>query len=101
MTTYAETLDAERRRNILALLVENNGQGNERVLFQALRALGLGTALEQAGVRALLRWLEARDCLVVQMINETMMVAQISDRGRLVVAGSVSVDGIAPPSAVA
>jgi hypothetical protein len=97
---YSDRLATERRRAILALLVQDSGRGNERVLFQALRALGLGTGLEQADVRALLRWLGERDCLTTQMFDDTLMVVQITDRGRLVVDGSLSIDGIAPPSAV-
>jgi len=98
--SYGETLAGERRRAVLALLVEDGGQGNERVLFMALRALGLGKALEQTGVRTLLRWLEARELVTANLVQETMLVGKITDRGRLVVDGSLSVDGVAPPSAV-
>ncbi|WP_439532052.1 hypothetical protein [Polymorphobacter sp.] len=100
MSGYSDRLSSERRRSILALLVQDSGRGNERVLFQALRSLGLGTGLEQAGVREQLQWLAARDCLTTRMFDDTMMVAEITDRGRLVADGSLSIDGIAPPSAV-
>ncbi len=100
MTSYADNLAAERRRAILALMVDGSDRANERVLFQALRALGLGTGLEQAGVRALLVWLEARACLTTEIVSDTIMVARITDRGRLVVDGALKLDGVAPPSAV-
>lgn len=95
MTNYGERLASERRRALLALMKQDGGRGNERVLFQALRALGLGTGLEQNGVRELLRWLEARDCLTTRMFDEVMMVAELTDRGRLVLDGSLSIEGIA------
>ena len=95
MTGYSERLAAERRRAILSLLVQDGGRGNERVLFQALRGLGLGTGLEQAGVRELLLWLEQRGCLTTKMFDQVMMVAEISDRGRLVLDGSLTLEGIA------
>jgi hypothetical protein len=98
--SYTETLAAERRRAILSLLVQDAGRGNERVLFQALRAVGLGAGLEPGDVRELLRWLAARDCLTIALVHETMMVATITDRGRLAEDGSIKIDGVAPPSAV-
>jgi hypothetical protein len=91
---------AERRLAILQLMIEDAGQANERTLFIALRQMGLGVALEQAGVRALIVDLEARMCLTTTLYDDTLLVAKITDRGRLVVAGDLTIDGIAPPSAV-
>lgn len=97
---YAERLAAERRRAILQLLVEVEGHANERTLFIALREMGLGTGLEAAGVRALIGDLEARMCITSSIYGETLLVAKITDRGRLVASGDVRIDGIAPSSPV-
>lgn len=98
--SYSQRLAIERRRVILQVLIEEGGQSNERSLFIALRAMGHSVGLEQAGVRKLLADLETRACLTTEMYDDVLMVARITDRGRLVVAGDIRVDGVAPPSPV-
>lgn len=97
---YNAALDAERRLALLKLILEDGGKSNERSLFIALRAIGQGVMLEQSGVRQLLLDLEQRMCVTTDLYNDTLLVAAITDRGRLVVAGDLEVDGIAPASAV-
>lgn len=94
---YAEEVDARRRLQILRLLVEDGGQANDGTLLTALRMIGERMAMDQAAVRRLLGELAARDCLVTEMVRDTVMVARISERGRMAAAGDVSVGGVDSP----
>ncbi|AJP73158.1 hypothetical protein [Sphingomonas hengshuiensis] len=96
---YAEEVAARRRLLLLQLLIEDGGQGNDGTLLTALRTMGERQALDQAACRQLLRDLADRDCVVVGMVRDTVMVARITERGRMAVAGDVSIGGIASPFA--
>lgn len=95
--SYVDHLAADQRLEMLKLMLEQAGHGNDRVLESGLRRRGLGAGLEPSSVRALLRDLEARDLVTIELVDSTVMVAHITPRGRLVVAGDLEVDGVASP----
>lgn len=97
MNSYAETVDADRRMKILKLMVEEGGQSNDGSLVTALRMIGDRKYLDQEAVRRLMRDLAERDCITIDMVRDTVMVGRITERGRMAVAGDVSIGGIAPP----
>lgn len=96
---YAEEVDARRRLQILRLMIEDAGHGNDGTLVAAMRAIGERAGLDQAAVRRLLRELAERDCVTTEMVRDTVMVARITEHGRMAVAGDVSIGGIASPFA--
>src|SRR3546814_18473251 len=95
--SYAEHLAANRRLAILKLMLEEAGHANDSILELGLRELGHRKGLERAVVRSMMRVLEALDCLTIEIVHDTVMVAHITPRGRLVAAGDLEVDGIASP----
>ncbi len=94
---YAVSVDARRRLQLLQLMIEDGGQGNDAALLSAMRAIGERQALDQAALRRLLRELAERDCVTTDMVRDTMMVARITERGRMAAAGDVSIGGIDSP----
>lgn len=94
---YAAEVAAQRRLDLLKLLVEDGGISNDGTLLTAMRAIGHVQNLDQGACRQLLRELQERDCAVIEMVRDTVMVANITERGRMAVAGHVSIGGIASP----
>lgn len=92
-----EMLLEDRRLAALRLLVEAGGSANESVLEMGLRALGHRAELDRAAVRQLLRDLEERECVGLELFDDRVMVATISRRGRLAAVGDVRVDGVKDP----
>ncbi|PZO89073.1 MAG: hypothetical protein DI623_11380 [Sphingomonas sanxanigenens] len=97
MNDIADGILANRRLAILKLLVEDGGHSNESVLELALRELGHRKGLDRAAVRQMMRELEERACVTLQLFRDTVLVAHITDRGRLAAIGDISVAGIASP----
>ncbi|MDF7776885.1 hypothetical protein P1X14_16630 [Sphingomonas sp. AOB5] len=95
--SYLDELNAERRLVILQLMIAEGGKSNDGSLLTALREMGLGKALDQQACRQLLRELAERDCATTTMFRDTVMVATVTERGRMAVAGDVSIDGIKSP----
>lgn len=96
---YSEHLAANRRLAVLKLLIEDCGHANDSVLEMALREIGHRANLDRAAVRTLMRDLEERACVTIDIVRDIVMVAHITDRGRMAAAGDVSIDGIASPHA--
>lgn len=96
--TYAEELKADRRLCILRLLLEQEGSANDRVLEIGLLALGHRAGLDRAYVRDLIRFLETAACVTVEMFRDTVMVANLTDRGAAVAEGRIRCEGVARPS---
>ncbi|MCW3835985.1 hypothetical protein ACFQ1E_08035 [Sphingomonas canadensis] len=96
---YAEETDAIRRLAILKLLIEDGGQGNDSTLLTAMRAIGHVQYMDQPAIRRLMRELAERDCATVEMVRDTVMVARITERGRMAAAGHAAIGGIASPHA--
>lgn len=94
---YAEETDAIRRLALLQLIVQDGGRGNDGVLLTAMRQLGHRQFMDQGAVRRLLGELADRACVTTEMVRDTVMVATITERGRMAVAGDVSIGGIASP----
>ncbi len=94
---YAEETAAIRRLDLLKLLVEDGGASNDGTLLTAMRAIGHVQYLDQGACRQLLGELRDRDCVTIEMVRDTVMVAKITERGRMAVAGHVSIGGIASP----
>jgi DNA-binding MarR family transcriptional regulator len=95
--SYADHLAENRRLAVLKLLVEECGHLNDSVLELALREIGHRKNLDRAAVRQLVKDLEERGCVTVEMVRDVVMVAHITQRGRLAAAGDVSIGGIASP----
>lgn len=95
--SFAEHIAASRRLNLLKLIAEDGGQSNDGALLTAMRMIGDRQALDKASVRQLLRELEERDCLTIEMARDTIMVVKITERGRMAIAGDVSIGGVASP----
>jgi hypothetical protein len=97
--SYTEHFRANMRLAVLKLLIEDCGHCNESVIELSLRELGFRKGLDRAVVRQLMRDLEERACVTIDLVRDVVMVAHITQRGRLAAAGDVSIDGIASPHA--
>ncbi len=96
--SYANLLAANRRLCILKLLLESAGTANESVLQMALQHLGHVAGVDRAYVRDLMRSLATADCITVEMFNDQVMVARLTDRGAAAARGHITVEGVAQPS---
>lgn len=96
--SFREKVEADRRLIILRLLIENGGAGSESLLERGLLDLGERVNLHRAEVRRFIRELEDRACVVVDLFQDKLMVAQITKHGVAVAEGRVTVDGVAKPS---
>jgi DNA-binding MarR family transcriptional regulator len=94
---YADHLAADRRLALLRLIAEDGGQSNDGALLTAMRMIGQRVNLDQAAVRQLLKDLAERDCVTIELARDTIMVAKITERGRMAIAGDVSIGGVASP----
>lgn len=95
--SMAQHIAASRRLTLLRLMAEDGGQSNDGALLTAMRMIGERQALDRSAVRELLRELEERDCLTIEMARDTIMVVKITERGRMAIAGDVAVGGVASP----
>jgi hypothetical protein len=95
---YAAILAADRRLAILRLLKEGGGEAGESVLEKGLHMLGHRAGCDRDQVRADLRALEDRACLVISLFQDKYMVAKITRRGVSVAEGIVHVEGVARPA---
>jgi len=93
-----EAILAERRLALLQLLIASGGRSNDGTLTTAMREIGHRQSLDQAGVREMLRELAERDCVGLDMVRDTVMVAKITERGRMAAAGDVEIGGVASPN---
>jgi hypothetical protein len=94
---FAAEMDATRRLAILQLMIQEGGRSNDAGLLTALRAIGHAQEMSMGVVRRLLGELEARACVTTSMFRDTLMVAEVTDRGRAAAAGDTTIDGIASP----
>lgn len=94
--SYSEQVAAERRRDILKLMLEDGGSGSEIVLEQGLAMLGPRIGLERAVVRGLMRDLEKSGLITVDFWRDSVMVGSITERGVKVSRGWITADGVAP-----
>ena len=88
---------ANRRLAILKLLIESAGVANDSVLHTAMKAIGHVAELDRTAMRVLIKELEERDCLTTEMVHGTVMVATITERGRMAAVGHCAIDGVASP----
>lgn len=95
--SYASEKAARRRLLILRLMIQDGGRGNDESLLTALRLVGERLDMSRDACRQLLRDLADRDCVQIAMERDTMMVAAITERGRMAVAGDVEIGGVASP----
>lgn len=95
--SYAADLDARRRLALLQLIIQDGGQANDGALLTAMRAIGERVGMDQATCRRLLRDLAERDCVSVEMVRDTVMVARVTERGRMAAAGDIEVGGVHNP----
>ena len=95
--SYASDRAARRRLLILKLMIEDGGRANDGALLTALRAIGETLEMDRDACRRLMRELGERDCLTIGMERDTIMVAQITERGRMAARGDIEVGGIASP----
>lgn len=95
--SYADQVAADRRRDILKILLADGGSGSEIVLEQGLAMLGPRMGLERAVVRSALRHLEQADLVSIDYYRDTIMVASITERGVKVARGWITVDGVTQP----
>jgi hypothetical protein len=96
MNPSAET-DAIRRLALLQLIREDGGASNDGTLLTAMRSIGHHHYFDENACRRLLTDLRDRDCVTIEMVRDTVMVATITERGRMAVAGHVAIGGIASP----
>lgn len=96
--TYAEQLLADRRLCVLRLLLDQDGCANDRVLELGLLGLGHRANLDRAYVREIVRFLETADCVTVELFQDKVMVAHLTERGALVAQGRIRCEGVARPS---
>jgi len=92
-----EDILAKRRLALLQLLIEDGGRSNDGTLTTAMREIGHRQSLDQGGVREMLRELADRDCVVTEMVRDTVMVARITERGRMAAAGDIEIGGVHSP----
>lgn len=95
--SYAEHLAADRRLALLQLVIEDGGTSNDSSLLTAMRMIGHRQHLDQAALRGLLKDLEARDCVSIELVRDTIMVAKVTERGRMAAAGDVAIGGVSNP----
>lgn len=95
--SMADHIAAARRLTLLRLMAEDGGQSNDGALLTAMRMIGDRQALDRSAVRQLLRELEQRDCLTIEMARDTIMVVKLTERGRMAIAGDVAIGGVASP----
>lgn len=96
--SYAERVAADRRLALLKILVENGGAASESVIERALLDLGERLGVDRKVVRAFMRELEAKDCLLITLYQDRVMVADITKRGVAVAEGRITIDGVSKPS---
>jgi RNA-binding protein YhbY len=96
--SYRDLVNADRRLIILKLLLEDGGHGNEAVLEKGLEMLGHRAGLERAVVREYLRFLETAGLVKIEFFRDTIMVAEITERGVKAAKGQITVDGVAQPT---
>ena len=97
MPNYLENLAKHRRLSILILLADAGG-ANESLLFDCLEDLGLEAGLTRDAVRDDLKWLSERDLVKLEMVNGTLMVVKITQRGIDCAKGRIMVEGVKKPS---
>lgn len=98
MEGYAEIMAADRRLAILRLLVDAGGESGESALEKGLHMLGHRARIDRDKVRADLRDLEDKGCLVVEFYQEKIMIAAITRRGVSAAEGKTQIEGIARPA---
>lgn len=95
--SYAEELDADRRLALLRLIAEDGGQSNDGALLTAMRSIGHRLHFDRAAARRLLRELADRECITLELVRDTIMVVKLLERGRMAIAGDVTIGGVASP----
>jgi DNA-binding MarR family transcriptional regulator len=95
--SYAERKAADRRLNLLELLVVAGGSANEGVLEQGLIDLGERVGVDQNEVRRLLGGLSQGGLIETEFFQDRVMVARITRRGVAVSEGRITVDGVSRP----
>ena len=95
--TYADDVSADRRLVILRLLSEDPGYShNDRVLQTALARIG--HAVSRDAVRSDMAWLAEQGLATVEVIENEVHVAKLTERGADVAAGRATVPGVKRPS---
>lgn len=95
--SFADQKAARRRLLILKLMIEDGGRANDGTMLTALRSIGESVEMDRETCRRLIRDLADRDCVTIDMARDTVMVARITERGRMAVAGDVEIGGVADP----
>lgn len=96
--SYRDRVEADRRLIILTLLIENGGAASETAIERGLLDLGERVGMDRATVRRFIRELETADCVVVQLVQDRMLVPEITKFGVAVAEGRMTVDGVAKPA---
>ena len=96
--SYRDRVEADRRLIILRLLIENGGAASESVLERGLIDLGERIEMDRTTVRRFLTELELKTCILVDLFQDKVMVANITKYGVAVAEGRMTVDGVAKPS---
>jgi hypothetical protein len=98
VSDFQKHVEADRRLVILRLLVENRGEAGESAIQAGLSMWGHRTNVTRDVVRGDLKALKDRDCVELEYVQDRFMVARITERGRDVARGAISVAGVAEPS---
>jgi DNA-binding transcriptional ArsR family regulator len=98
VSAFQQHVEADRRLVILRLLVENRGEAGESAIQAGLSMWGHRTNVTRDVVRGDLKALKDRDCVELEYVQDRFMVARITERGRDVARGAISVAGVAEPS---
>lgn len=100
MTEFQDTLDADRRLDILRLLVEAKGSANESVLHEGCRALGHRRGVIRETIQADIAWLAVQKLVTFELVHETVMVAELTSLGAAVANGDIEIPGVRSPSLI-
>lgn len=94
---YEDHIDQDRRLVILRLLKSSGGYANESNIETGLKALGHRAGLNREKVRDYMRWLAKRDAITIEMVEETVMVATLTERGHDAATGVIEIAGVKHP----
>lgn len=98
MTSFPNTLAAERRRDILRILADQAGYPvNGQIMQKALTGAGWRHAVSLDEVHGDYDWLAAQGLIATEKLTPTLVTATVTARGVDVAKGYAAVTGVARP----
>lgn len=96
--SFKDFISEPRRLFILQLLDEAGGSVNETILYDACRRYFVpNRGLTRDVMRTDLEWLRERHLVSFDWLDDTVLVAVLTERGGYVVSGDIEIEGVKPP----